>query len=130
MRNFILALSVFLLLVSGRVTAAAFGAAGFSKAPWNASTIAEFLSNCPPDSQLCKFEIRSVLLDKLLTRSSAQDATKVCITSGHFQQAILDWLQAHPETHKMKTEDGIYAAYVYLYPCQQKPAIKVTMGAQ
>ena len=82
-------------------------------APFEAATVREFLASCDRDASQCTFKLRMTLLNKLATR----DATSVCVKDVHTQEPVIAWLKAHPETHAMATEDGIYAAYKSLYPC-------------
>jgi len=58
--------------------------------------------------------MRMAVLNKLLTK----DAKSICITDVHPQKPVMAWLTAHPETHAMPTEDGLYTAYENLYPCR------------
>jgi hypothetical protein len=82
-------------------------------APFEAGTVRNFLASCDSDVSQCAFKLRLALLNKLNTR----DATSVCIKDVRTQGPVIAWLKAHPETHAMATEDGIYAAYKSLYPC-------------
>jgi len=82
-------------------------------APFEAATVNQFLASCDRDMSQCDFKIRLALLDKL----PAADATSVCMKGAHFQEPVIAWLKAHPETWTMETEDGIYVAFKGLYPC-------------
>jgi hypothetical protein len=82
-------------------------------APFEAQTVADFLTSCDRDTSQCAFKLRLTLLDKLNSR----DAISVCIKDAHTQQPVITWLKAHSETHGMATEEGIYEAYKSLYPC-------------
>jgi hypothetical protein len=86
---------------------------GHQLAPFEAPTVAVFLASCDRDISQCEFTLRLALLDKLNTR----DATSICEKEAHSEKPVIAWLKAHPETHAMATEDGIYAAYKSLYPC-------------
>jgi hypothetical protein len=86
---------------------------GHQQAPFEAPTVAVFLASCDRDISQCEFKLRLALLDKLDSR----DATSICTKDAHTEQPVIAWLKAHPETHAMATEDGIYAAYKSLYPC-------------
>ena len=83
------------------------------QAPSDAATVGEFLAACESDASQCQFKLRLALLNKL----NRSNATSVCIKVAHTQEPVIAWLKAHPETHAMATEDGIYAAYKSLYPC-------------
>ena len=82
-------------------------------APFTAATVREFLALCGHDMSQCDYTVRSALLDKL----NGKDATSVCLKGAHYQEPVIAWLQAHPQTAAMATEDGIYAAFKSLYPC-------------
>jgi hypothetical protein len=83
-------------------------------APSEAATVSEFIASCDRVNSQCEFTMRQAVLDKLITR----DATSICMTDVHPQKAVIAWLKAHPETHSMATEDGLYTAYNSLYPCR------------
>ena len=82
-------------------------------APFEAATVKDFLASCGRDTSQCEFTLRLTLLDKLITR----DASPICLKDVHTRGPVIAWLQVHPETHAMPTEDGLYAAYKSLYPC-------------
>ncbi len=98
------------MLLAGAATAQN---ATLQDAPFEATTVRDFLASCGRDASQCDFELRLTLLDKLNTK----DATSVCLKDVHTHEPVIAWLKAHPETHAMATEDGIYAAYKSLYPC-------------
>jgi hypothetical protein len=81
--------------------------------PLDARTVSRFLASCDKDMSQCYFELREALLNNLDTGQ----ATSVCLKGGHYQAPVITWLKAHPETHAMATDDGIYTAYKSLYPC-------------
>jgi hypothetical protein len=82
--------------------------------PADAATVNEFIATCDRDVSQCEHKMRLALLDKLITK----DAVSVCLTDDHPQKPVIAWLKAHPETHAMETEDGLYTAYKSLYPCR------------
>jgi hypothetical protein len=82
--------------------------------PLAAATVSEFIATCDSNISQCESKMRIALLDKLITK----DAVSVCMTDVHPQKMVLAWLSAHPETHAMATEDGLYEAYKSLYPCR------------
>src|SRR5215469_8567160 len=82
--------------------------------PLMAATVSEFIASCDRDNSQCASRMRTALLDKLNTR----DSVSVCLTDVHPQKPVIAWLKAHPETHAMATEDGLYTAYKSLYPCR------------
>jgi len=53
----------------------------------------------------------------VLNNINKKDAQSICIKDDHPRQPVIAWLKAHPETHKMPTEDGLYTAYKSLYRC-------------
>lgn len=104
---------ILVLAMMALPAAAQDGANGQHQAPFEAATVTPFLQACARDMSQCDYTIRMTLLDKL----PGKDATSVCLKDAHYQQSVLSWLKAHPETGKMATEDGIYAAFRALYPC-------------
>jgi hypothetical protein len=83
------------------------------KSPFDAATVSEFVLACDRDVSQCAFRMRQAVLDKLITK----DATSICFTDINPREPVIAWLRAHPETHKMATEDGLYEAYKSLYRC-------------
>ena len=82
--------------------------------PSEAATVREFIVSCDRDNSQCEHTMRMAVLDKLI----AKDSTSICMTDVHPQKPVIAWLKAHPETHAMPTEDGLYTAYKSLYPCR------------
>ena len=82
--------------------------------PSEAATVRDFLASCDRNVSQCEHTMRMAVLNKLLTK----DAKSICITDVHPQKPVMAWLTAHPETHAMATEDGLYTAYESLYPCR------------
>lgn len=78
-----------------------------------AATVSKFVAACDRDAFQCEYKMRMAVLNKVNTR----DATSICITDVRPRERVVAWLRAHPETSKMETEDGLYKAYVSLYPC-------------
>ena len=81
--------------------------------PLEAATVSKFIIACDHDDSQCEYMMRMALLDKL----NAKDAVSVCLKDAHPRGPVIAWLKAHPETHAMQTEDGLYTAYQSLYPC-------------
>lgn len=79
----------------------------------DAVTVSDFIATCGRDNSLCEYKMRMAVLDKLKTRG----ATSICLTEVSPQKRVVAWLQAHPETHAMATEDSLYEAYKVLYRC-------------
>lgn len=82
-------------------------------APLEAATVGAFVTACEQSNPLCEYKLRMAVLDKINTR----DAVSICIKDASPQKRVIAWLKAHPETHAMATEDGLYEAYKSLYPC-------------
>lgn len=87
--------------------------AAHQKSPSEAATVGEFVEACGRDAFHCEYKMRNAAINKINT----QGATSICIRDKHPRQPVLAWLKAHPETYQMPTEDGLYQAYVSLYPC-------------
>ncbi|HWU56606.1 MAG TPA: hypothetical protein VN175_13945 [Rhizomicrobium sp.] len=83
------------------------------KPPSEAATISEFIASCDQNSSQCEYKMRMAALNKINTRG----AVSICLTDDHPQKPVIAWLKAHPETHAMATDDGLYTAYKSLYPC-------------
>jgi hypothetical protein len=116
-RSRLLIYSAFYILGTCCVLAAGPAAAQYAAGqdgPLAAATVSEFIATCDRNISQCESKMRIALLDKLITK----DAVSVCMTDVHPQKAVLAWLSAHPETHAMPTEDGLYEAYKSLYPCR------------
>ena len=79
----------------------------------DAVTVTDFIATCGRNNSLCEYKMRMAVLDKVNTRG----ATSICLTEVSPQKRVIAWLQAHPETHTMATEDGLYEAYKVLYRC-------------
>jgi hypothetical protein len=80
---------------------------------FSAPTVGEFLNACRRDQSGCVEEVGTALLDKLTMDGTAA----VCLPSTNYAAAVPGWLNSHPETHNMPTEDGIYLTLKTLYPC-------------
>jgi hypothetical protein len=52
-------------------------------------------------------------MDKMTLNGTAD----ICLPSTDYTAAVLEWLNAHPETHGMLTEDGIYLSLKTIYRC-------------
>ena len=83
------------------------------KTPLEAATVSEFVASCDRDVFQCEFIMRQAVLNNINTRN----ATSICIKDAHPRKEVIAWLQAHPETRQMATEDGLYTAYKDLYRC-------------
>ena len=59
-------------------------------------------------------EVGTALLDKMAPDGIAD----ICLPSTDYTAAVPVWLNSHPETHNMPTEDGIYLTLKALYPCR------------
>ena len=109
-RYFLLAFS---LLGALPVPAIAAANAVLEKTPAEAATIDEFIGACDRNTSLCEYKMRMAVLNNVNTRN----APSICLNNMQPRQTVMAWLRAHPETHKMPTEDGLFTAYQSLYPC-------------
>lgn len=100
-------------LVCVWVLAGSAQAASVATAPWQATTVDQFLRVCSMNLKLCDGEVREALLNKI----DVNKAPEVCLRSGHFQTPVIVWLMAHPETYKMPTEEGLYLSFKRVFPC-------------
>ena len=106
----------FYLLGTSSVSGAALDATQYDpwrKSPSDAPTVSEFIATCDGDVFQCEYKMRNAVLNNI----NKKDAQSICIKDDHPRQPVIAWLKAHPETHKMPTEDGLYEAYKSLYPC-------------
>jgi hypothetical protein len=81
--------------------------------PFSASTVNDFLVACRGDPGGCSEEVGTALMDKMIFDGTAN----ICLPSTNYAAAVPGWLSAHPETHAMSAEDGIYLTLKKLYPC-------------
>jgi len=80
---------------------------------FSAPTVGDFLNDCIGNQSECVDEVGTALLDKMTLDGTAA----VCLPSPDYAAGVLVWLDSHPETHNMPTEDGIYLTLKRLYPC-------------
>ena len=83
------------------------------KSPLEAGTISEFIPACDGNVFQCEYVMRNAVLNNI----NKKDAQSICIKDDHPRLSVITWLKAHPETHKMLTEDGLYTSYKSLYRC-------------
>ena len=83
------------------------------KSPSDAPTINEFIATCDGDVFQCEYKMRNAVLNNI----NKKDAQSICIKDDDPRNQVINWLKAHPETHTMPTEDGLYTAYKSLYRC-------------
>jgi len=87
--------------------------AAYQILPSEAVTVRDFIDSCDRNVSLCEYKMRMAALNNINTR----DAVPVCLKNSEPRNEVMNWLKAHPETHGMATEDGLYKAYMTLYPC-------------
>ena len=80
---------------------------------FSAATVNDFLTACRASQNNCQDAVGTALLEKAGHSGNAD----ICLPSLDYAKAVPGWLTAHPETHAMKTNDGVYLALQKLYPC-------------
>jgi hypothetical protein len=80
---------------------------------YSALTIDDFLIACRGDQIGCADKVGTALMDKMTFDGTAN----ICLPSTDYAEAVPEWLNSHPETHKMPTEDGIFLSLKNLYYC-------------
>jgi hypothetical protein len=80
---------------------------------FSAPTVNDFLMACQASQNNCQDAVGTALLEK----GSHSGNVDICLPSTDYAKAVPGWLAAHPETHALKTNDGIYLALQKLYPC-------------
>jgi len=80
---------------------------------YDSANVAQFLTVCGSDQGGCADEIGNAFTDKMVFDGSAN----ICLPGPDYAGPVLDYLKAHPETHSMPTEDGIYLAIRTVYSC-------------
>jgi hypothetical protein len=78
-----------------------------------AVTVNDYLAACRINQNNCVDAVGTALLQKAILNG----ATGLCLPSVDYAKPVPGWLEAHAETHTMKTADGIYLALQKLYPC-------------
>ena len=81
---------------------------------FSAPTVNDFLFVCRTNQSSCANEIGAAMMDKMPFNGTAN----ICLSSTDYTVSVPAWLNAHPETHSMPTEDGIYLTLKKLYPCE------------
>ena len=79
----------------------------------SAATVSDFLTACRTSPYNCQAAVGTAVLEK----AGHGGNVDICLPSTDYTKAVPGWLAAHPETHAMKTNDGIYLALQKLYPC-------------
>jgi hypothetical protein len=80
---------------------------------FSAVTVNDYLAACRTNQNNCLDAVGTALLQKAILNG----ATGLCLPPADYAKAVPGWLEAHAETHTMKTADGIYLALQKLYPC-------------
>ena len=118
MRKIIASVS-FLLLWCG-------GSASVASADWN-QTVLNYLAACAKASKVwseCSFAVTTIGLydasNPLGTHTTCPPRNSTEAETAVETASVVNWLNAHPETHNMTESDGILAALRVLYPCRSK----------
>jgi hypothetical protein len=77
------------------------------------ANVGQFLAVCGGDQGGCAGEVGNSLMEKMVFDGTAN----ICLPGPDYPGPVLDYLKAHPETHSMPTEDGIYLAIRKVYSC-------------
>ena len=80
---------------------------------YSSSDVGKFLAVCGSDQGGCADEVGNALMLKMQFDGSVN----LCLPGPDYSGSVIDYLKAHPETHAMQTEDGIYLAIQKVYTC-------------
>ena len=89
-------------------------ASGIAPSVYSSSTVGTFLAACGSDQGGCADEVGNALMLKMRFDGSVN----LCLPGPDYSGSVIDYLKAHPETHTMQTEDGIYLAVQKVYTCR------------
>jgi hypothetical protein len=81
---------------------------------YSSADVGKFLTVCGSDQGGCADEVGNALMLKMQFDGSVN----LCLPGPDYSQGVVDYLKAHPETHSMQTEDGIYLAIQKVYTCR------------
>jgi hypothetical protein len=81
---------------------------------YSSANVGRFLAVCSSDQGGCADEVGNALMLKMGFDGSAD----ICLPGADYSGPVIDYLKAHPETHAMQTEDGIYLAIRTVYACR------------
>ena len=83
--------------------------------------IGAFLSYCKTNSKGCADKISGISFAMLVTSPIDHKwcPTKETDDVDVLAPRVVQWLAAHPEDNNIKTNDGIQAALIQLYPCKR-----------
>ena len=109
MQKFAMLSSIVLLLTTNAYCQPATPASAVS--PFAAPTVDDYLMACRSDQGGCIDQVGSAMMEKF------DYSGDICLPSIDYAKAVPGWLTAHPETHAMPTNDGIYLAVKSLYKC-------------
>jgi hypothetical protein len=80
---------------------------------YSSPDVGKFLAVCGSDQGGCADEVGNALMLKMQFDGSVN----LCLPGPDYSGSVIDYLKAHPETHAMQTEDGIYLAIQKVYTC-------------
>jgi hypothetical protein len=80
---------------------------------YSSANVGRFLTVCSGDQGGCADEVGNALMLKMGFDGSAD----ICLPGADYSGPVIDYLKTHPETHAMRTEDGIYLAIRTVYAC-------------
>jgi hypothetical protein len=86
---------------------------GIPQSVYGSANVGQFLALCGSDQGGCADEVGTALMDKMVFDGTAN----ICLPGPDYPGAVIEYLRAHPETHSMPTEDGIYMAIGKVYSC-------------
>jgi hypothetical protein len=81
--------------------------------PLTAGTAGEFAKDCVNNDMSCADVIGMTLTDKI----NFARTIPICLPGTDYAHGVVRWLNAHPETASMSTEDGIFLALKTVYAC-------------
>ena len=84
-----------------------------STRPLSAKTAGEFAADCLANEASCADMVGKSLMDNMNLAST----TSICLPGTDYAHGVIYWLNAHPETAAMNTEDGIFLALKTIYAC-------------
>jgi len=109
--------AVFLLIVLGAVVRPAMTRAADDVPPQTGA----FLAYCKTNNKGCVDQVAEYSFAMLITNVGSNKKwcpAKETDDVNLLTPKVVQWLTAHPETHTMKTSEGIETALKRLYPCK------------
>jgi hypothetical protein len=81
--------------------------------PLSAVTVRDYVTACKAQTNLCVLEVAITVVTKV----DATAPPQFCMQSKYDDDAVLNWLNSHPETFQLPREDGILLALKSIFPC-------------